>query len=494
MQFSVDDTIAAIASARGGARRGILRVTGPDAAECVGRVFRADDGRELAAIRRATVVSGEWHLAADAPELPGELYWWPGERSYARQPTAEFHTLGSPPLLELALAAVCAAGARIARPGEFTLRAFLAGRIDLTQAEAVLGVIDAETAGALDAALAQLAGGLATPLHALRERLLNLLAHVEAGLDFVTEDIEFIELRELLSELRDGRQTVVELLERMESRVEGGESPRVVLVGMPNAGKSSLFNRLCGDSTAIVSDVPGTTRDYVERRVIDGGLEYRLVDTAGLALERSPDASSSAAPVGEIDRRAQEYSERMRGEAAVELFCVDLTRPLDAWELDQLRRPMASGSARIVTLNKLDAARGTPSLPMALSGSDGAVVASNWIARLDPPIRELAAACVATSSATGEGLAALRAEIVGALEGRRRAAEGVVAATAVRCRESLRRAGESLRAAEELAGTGQEELVAAELRLALEELGEVVGAVYTDDILDRVFSRFCIGK
>jgi tRNA modification GTPase len=430
---------------------------------------------------RATVVSGRWRLDGDAAELPGEVYWWPGERSYARQPTVEFHTLGSPPLLDLALAAVCAAGARLARPGEFTLRAFLAGRLDLMQAEAVLGVIDAVGPADLDTALAQLAGGLTGPLRALRERLLNLLAHVEAGLDFVTEDIEFISAAELDRELLAAAEFVTDLAGRMSSRGQTGDDPHIVLAGRPNAGKSSLFNALCGDFAALVADLPGTTRDYIVRRVDWEGVPCQLIDTAGLDAELEsarPLEFDTAAANADIDEAAQDHAMNQRLQAAVELFCVDVTRPLDPWELAQLREPLPPGIARLVVLTKIDAA------PTGSSGES--TVELNHSSTI--------AAAIPTSSATGEGIGTLRAAIVAALRSRAVAAEGVVAATAIRCRESLRRAAASLEQARHLVPTGQEELIAAEVRMALEDLGEVAGTVYTDDVLDRIFSRFCIGK
>lgn len=486
MHFSTDDTIAAIASARGGALRGILRVSGPQAAECVDRCVSLDQSEVVASgtasrlvdVQRACVLPARWRLGDGPPELPGELYWWPNERSYTRQPTVEFHTIGSPPLLELALATVCAAGARLARPGEFTLRAFLAGRLDLTQAEAVLGVIDAVGSHDLDAALRQLAGGLTAPLKALRDRLLDLLAHVEAGLDFVTEDIEFISADELRRELNIAAAAVAELAGRMTSRHQSSDEPLVVLVGRPNAGKSSLFNALCGEAAALVANQPGTTRDYVERRVVWQGVACRLIDTAGLeSYDDRPSAAATAnlpSSVDDIEASAQRHSTRQRQEASVELFCLDASRSPDDWERVQLQQPPQAGSARLTLLTKIDMAD-------ALAND-----ARN--AKID------LSAAIRTSSRTGAGLDEVRRAVVTALQARLSAAEGVVAATAVRCRESLRRAAECLDRAAALVETTQEELVAAEVRLALEDLGEVAGAVYTDDVLDRIFSRFCIGK
>src|SRR5204862_8124866 len=168
--------------------------------------------------------------------LPAIIYLWPTARSYTRQPLAEIYLPGSPPLLDLAVRTLCTHGARLAEPGEFTLRAFLAGRLDLTQAEAVLGVIDARGSEELDTALAQLAGGLARPLHQLRDELLQLLAELEAGLDFVDEDIEFVSPLELIERLQSAGDLLDEISQQMASRHIANNGQQIALVGPPNVG------------------------------------------------------------------------------------------------------------------------------------------------------------------------------------------------------------------------------------------------------------------
>ena len=208
---SLDDTIAAIASPPGGAARAIVRLSGPDLRRALEGCFRPTPYVALASIARPTSAPGLFWLRGIAAPLPGELYLWPGTRSYTGQPVAEAHVLGSPPLVEALLRTVCAAGARPAEPGEFTLRAFLAGRIDMTQAEAVLGVIDAADSRQLHAALAQLAGGLAAPLHRLRDSLVDLLAQLEAGLDFAEEDLPAFAPDELIERLDEAAAAVAGL-------------------------------------------------------------------------------------------------------------------------------------------------------------------------------------------------------------------------------------------------------------------------------------------
>ncbi|HEY2760458.1 MAG TPA: tRNA uridine-5-carboxymethylaminomethyl(34) synthesis GTPase MnmE, partial [Pirellulales bacterium] len=237
--LTLDDTIAAVASAPGGAARGIVRLSGPYIRQIISRCFQASDAAlDWKNLAEPTVISGRFKterpgLAESSSnfELPADIFLWPTARSYTRQPLAEIHTLGSPPLLQAVLQAVCTMGARLANSGEFTLRAFLAGRIDLTQAEAVLGVIDAVDRRQLRAALDQLAGGLSRPLHQLRSDLLNLLADLEAGLDFVEDDIRFVTATELQSQLKHASGQLEELLNQLSERAAGAELPHVVLIG-----------------------------------------------------------------------------------------------------------------------------------------------------------------------------------------------------------------------------------------------------------------------
>jgi tRNA modification GTPase len=457
---SLDDTIAAIATAPGGAARGIVRISGPDAIAIVEKVFSANPPTTLQSLRAATRIPGMIRLTLasrdDEQAVPCDLYVWPTARSYTRQPVAELHTLGSPPLLNALLRRACVAGARLAERGEFTLRAFLAGRIDLAQAEAVLGVIDAADRRQLDVALAQLAGGLTRPLAAIRDQLLDLLADLEAGLDFVEEDIRFLSHADLTSRLADAADAVSRLVEQLRGRDRAEAEPRVVLVGSPNVGKSSLFNALAGDATALVSAWPGTTRDYLAARLEIGGIACQLIDTAGL---------ESATTADELSAAAQQVSHEQHEQADVRLLCLDSSRSLNSWEEVQLY----GGHRQLVALTKCDL----------------------------PAVSSLTPAAIETSAVTGRGLKelkmAIRSQLIaGAAESNPSVA---VASTAARCGESLRLATESLTRASEISGHhGGDELIAAEVRTALVELGKVVGTIYTDDLLDRIFSRFCIGK
>jgi tRNA modification GTPase len=357
---------------------------------------------------------------------------------------AEIHTVGSLPILQQVVTHCLGRGARPASPGEFTLRAFLNGRLDLTRAEAVLGVIEADDAVSLAVALQQLAGGLATPISALRDRLLNVLADLEAQLDFGEEpDVDPLERHALAGELESAARSVQELVLTLQGRDRPDATPRVVLIGPPNVGKSQLFNALLGSDQALVSPHAGTTRDYLTGWIDCEGLKVELIDTAGIDEPRDA-----------VERTAQGLRDDVATVADLLLEC----RTADAPDLVSSREVP---SIRVWT--KCD---------------------------LYPPDSE----ALPTSARTGEGLEALRSTIARRLRGG--STDGsAVALTGARCRDSLRRAERSLRlASEALTLHAGDEIVAMDLRQALDDLGLVVGAVVTDDILDRIFQRFCIGK
>ncbi len=336
-------------------------------------------------------------------------------------------------------------GARTAEPGEFTLRAFLNGRMDLTRAEAVLGVVEARNPAQLEASLRQLAGGLSSPIERLRDRLLDVLAHLEAGLDFVDEeDVGPIARSQLADELADAALELRRLTAQFRDRDLPTSRPRVVLVGPPNAGKSRLFNALMGEGRAIVSHVAGTTRDYLSAPTIFDGIAVEVIDTAGI--------EDSAQPI-----ESQAQALRMAQAVSADLLLVCEPTDEAAVLLDWPDRP----HLRLSTKCDLAPAR---------SGTIG------------------------TSATTHVGLNALQRAVADAI--RSRLDDGdALAVTGARCRDSLDRAGGSLvRASEVLSLGGGDELVSIDLRQALEDLGQVVGVVVTDDILDRIFSRFCIGK
>jgi tRNA modification GTPase len=440
----LDDTIVALATAPGPALRAIVRLSGRRAA-AIASLLCPDFARRQAAGRR--FVPAAIVLPGLPSPLPTDAYLFAAPHSYTGQDVVELHTLSCPPLLEAVVAECLTAGARAAQPGEFTMRAFLAGKLDLTRAEAVLGVIEAGSRDELTQALAQLAGGVAHPLQELRQDVLDLLADVEAGLDFGDEDISFVAADELLRRLARGLALLTLLRRQLDQRALSRRPFRVVLAGRPNAGKSSLFNALASAPTALVSPEPGTTRDYLECDLDLGGVPVRLIDTAGLR----PAAD-------DIETAAQGLGRREVESADLVLLCLGRGAPTDLAELGLSDIP----ALKLLTIaTKCDEARP-------------------------------AGVLLATSVVTGEGLDLLRQALA---EQARRRGGPPLAPSLSRCRHHVEASVEHLRQAHAVVVNEEPaELLALELRLTLEELGAMVGAVYTDDLLDRIFSRFCIGK
>ncbi len=436
------DTIVALSTPAGPGARAIVRISGPAAAAVLAPLLATP--QDLNARRRA-LLSGHLRLPDLAP-IPADVYFWGAPHSYTGQDLAEIHLLSSPPLVELVIAQLLQAGCRAAQPGEFTMRAFLAGKLDLTRAEAVHAVIESTSRNELKQALKQLAGGVARPLQELRDDLLDLLADVEAALDFAEEDIRFVQPEEMLKRISKALAQVTLLGKQLEQRGLADRVFRVVLTGRPNAGKSSLFNALAG-ADALVSPQPGTTRDYLVRRLQLGETLIELVDTPGWQAE-----------TGTIEMQAQTLAREQAEQADLLLLCLEAGHPLTPEEEALRRRPHPP----VVTIGtKCDLAMPLCDIP-------------------------------ATSAVTGCGLDTLRALLA---DYARRQRQPALAPSLSRCRHHVESCLEQLRRAHGIVLFEEPpELLALELRGALEQLGEMVGTVYTDDLLDRIFSRFCIGK
>lgn len=469
MAFDIEDTIVAIASAAGSSLRGIVRLSGPSTVGIVQQILVPDStsaGRLAKLNQQPFAATGHLTLSAQV-NVPVLTLIWPTSKSYTRQPTAEFHLIGSAPVLANLQRQIIQAGARLARPGEFTLRAFLSGRIDLTQAEAVLAVIDANEATELRTALSQLSGGLAGPLGVVRNELIAILAELEAGLDFVEEDIEFISTAQLDQSLSSASQALQRIIFQIESRSVVRSRLKVVLFGLPNSGKSSLLNATTENDRAIVTDQSGTTTDFVTGLLHVDGTQVELVDTAGF---EQPEAGLSP-----IESKSQDKREESQLAADYRVLCLDCSRAIAEWESQILQ----SQEADLVIVNKIDLAQSQIELERLL----------DEIQKLTPSI-----SIIQTSCKSGLGIDSLKSQIVEWC--RQTASEiDVVGSTIARASDSLAATLEAVQTAQKvnLNGLG-EEIVAAEIRQALDELGRVVGTIYTDDILDHVFSKFCIGK
>lgn len=462
--FLLDDTIAALASAAGPGGRGIIRCSGPRVIEVINRRFVPQDQSAWAACSMATRFAGQWKLQSTERQVPLDLYLWPNRRSYTGQPQAELHTIGSPPILEAILSDLFQAGVRPAQAGEFTLRAFLAGRVDLLQAEAVLGVIDAVDHVELQTALAQLAGGISRRLTELRVEFLDLLADLEAGLDFTEDGLEFVSRDVLVERVISARDELQRLLACTETRTRHAARSRVVIVGPPNAGKSTLFNALVGRAAALVSPIAGTTRDYLTAEVDWHGVPLELVDTAG--LEETTDAILQVA----LQLRAAQIKQAdliLQCTAADDAQASQVMTTFDSQQSLPAEHPRHPHTIQVIT--KTDV---LPTLILAQNPSR-----------------------LMISALTGDGLGSLKSKVAELLSDEHDGESHILGSSAARCRDSLERAIAALvRAAELAEAGGGDEFLATDVREALDELGRITGALYTDDLLDRIFSKFCIGK
>lgn len=446
-------TIAAVSSPPGPARRGVIRVSGPRAREVVERATRLDGGARPGP--RAALTG---RLLDGRGEQPLLLLWMPGPHSYTREDVAELHLPGSPWLLDAALERLLELGVEPARPGEFTRRAFESGRIDLFAAEGVLELIQASNEVERRAAAGLLFGGLGGRVAALRDGLEELRALCEASLDFDEDDAGHVPAAELARAGGELRSRIDEALAWERRREPMEDLPRIVLGGLPNAGKSSLFNRLCPDGAALVSDLAGTTRDPVAGIWTVAGRPCRLLDTAGLdarAADREP------------DRLAQDEARAAARAADLVLELVDPSGPSGA---------SADGGQpegnRLRVWTKAD--RSSPRTPPA---------GEPWVSTLD-----------------GRGLPELEREVANrlGLEGhapgaRSEASDG--RALGLRHRHALAIARDELVGALELLAEGAPlDLVAAGFKRSTDALDGISGRTTPEDLLDRIFARFCLGK
>jgi len=475
MHGGLDDTICAIATPAGEGGIGIVRLSGPQSLVVASHVVRLRSGEPLSSVASHTLHLADLVIPASEkrketqvvhqrPLLLGLLdealvVYMKAPRSFTAEDVVEIQSHGGALVLEMVCTVCIESGARIAEPGEFTKRAFLNGRLDLSQAEAVLDTIRATSSIGLHIAQRHLRGDLAREVEQARTSLLTVLAHVEAGIDFVGEDISFLQRDELVRIVREAYAVV----QSLEATAQDGrilrEGARVVILGRPNVGKSSLLNRFLREERAIVTAIPGTTRDVIEESIDLDGVMIHLVDTAGV---RDTDDV--------IEQEGIKRTRAAQDEADLLLVVVDGSVPLtrDDWQLLSTVRDRK----HVVVMNKTD-------LTMAMEAD---------IALVDHPT-------YAVSAKTGLGIetvkAALRAQLV---SGGFDTTESVMV-TNVRHQDALRRASDSLSQALESVQCGMAgELVSIDVRAAADALGEITGAITTDEILGRIFSQFCIGK
>lgn len=450
-------TIAAIATPLGEGGLAVLRVAGPKALAVADKVFVpvGKSAQKPSAAASHTVHYGR--IERDGRFVDEVLVAvLRAPRTFTREDTVEISCHGGLLPAKLVLDALLAAGARPAEPGEFTQRAFLNGRIDLAQAEAVADLIHARTELALVAAGEQLAGKLSQRINQLRDDLVKTLAHIEAHIDFPDEDIAPDTRGQLLTRLERGVAFMDELLRTANEGQVLRRGIRAAIIGRPNAGKSSLLNQLLGHDRAIVSPVAGTTRDTIEETANIRGLPVVFVDTAGLRESRD-----------DIEREGIRRTRAMVAKAELVLHVLDATEPMSA-EDEQFLAELG-GKKRIVVLNKSD------------------LVQADCYKTLKQAI--------AVSCLTGSGLEALKDAIKETVWAGEIHAEMLQVAINSRHQDALQRArAATVRTAEALRTDLTLELVALDLHIAVNAVGEVVGRTTTEDLLDSIFSQFCIGK
>ncbi len=459
------DVIAAIATGGNPTAIGIVRVSGAGCFALCERVFRAANGRAFGEQAPRKLVFGEMLDAAGRVVDQGLAVRFPGPGSFTGEDCAEFHCHGSPVVLRELLASLFAAGARQAQAGEFTKRAFLNGRLDLTQAEAVIDLIDAETAAAARNAAAQLEGGLRRTLEPIQDALLEITSRFYAVVDYPDEDIEDVRPAEIATSLRSAEEALARLLASCQRGKVLKSGVRTAIVGRPNAGKSSLLNALAGYERAIVTDIPGTTRDTVEEPVVCGGVLLRLTDTAGIRATEDT-----------VEKLGVERSRRAVASADLVIVLVDGTGGITAEDQE------------ILTL-----AQTAPHYIVAMSKSDLLPEGFAHILRQDKNART-PDAFLSLSSVTPGGLDLLEdavAEIFPAGE----PGEAGSLLTDQRQEDAARRALEAVRRALEALESGlTPDAVLTDAEEALDALGELTGRTAREEIVSRIFSRFCVGK
>lgn len=447
------DTIVARATAAGRAGVAVVRVSGPATRTIVAAVAGSVPKPRHAALREFLDARGD-------PIDSGLVLFFPAPHSFTGEDVAEFHGHGGPVVVDLLVARIAAAGARPARPGEFSERAFLNDKLDLAQAEAIADLVDSGSAQAARAAVRSLQGAFSQAVDALVDALTTLRIHLEAAIDFPEEEIDFLDdaaLRDRLSQTRAQFDTLQQQAREGRALNDG---LNVVLAGAPNVGKSSLLNALSGDDTAIVTDIAGTTRDLVETTLDIDGLPVTLIDTAGL---RDTDDI--------VEREGVRRSRRAAARADHILLMIDAVGDRQA-QVAALTPELPAETATTLVVNKIDQSGDAAGLNVAAGSELPAVFVSalrgDGIAALKQRLHEVAG----LSGDVGGGFSARRRHLECIASARQHFDVAVV-------RLERDRAGE---------------LMAEELRLAQQALSEITGAFTSDDLLGRIFSSFCIGK
>src|SRR5215471_17130086 len=495
--MNASDTIAAVSTPPGRGGIGIVRLSGPGSIDIAGGLFSAGIARAAgpdSATRQVEPIQVEpnqvvvGHVLDKAGEAvdTAVLTYFRGPKSYTGEDVVEISCHGSPVVLAAVLDRALTLGARLAEPGEFTMRAFLNQRIDLAQAQAVRDLIDSQTAYQARLATRQLDGALSKRIKPFKNSLVDVIVNLESSLEFVEDDIS----PEATSNLIDKLTAVSAGLSKMASSFSLGRYIKqgfdLAIVGRPNVGKSSVFNRLIGSDRAIVTEVPGTTRDALHESTSIRGIPVRLIDTAG--IRETTDLVES---IG-ITRAREAIAD-----ADIQLLVLDASEALTTDDITLISQTPAP--TRLILLNKTDLPQMlevAPSGGSCVSDFEFSLTVGPAIPEGNPVTSDLAHDTIIWVSAlTGEGFDALADHIVGRLGGSQCAASDDIMITDARQHQAIQSANAALTEARELMSAGElEEIVLLKLRAALQAIGEITGETLTEDILSQIFSTFCVGK
>jgi tRNA modification GTPase len=458
----MSDTITAIATPVGEGGINIIRISGTDAVNIASALFQPQAGTQVADLEPQRVIFGNITDPASGQAVDEVLLiHFRAPHSYTGEDVIEIHGHGGAYVSSKILQLVLDQGARLAEAGEFTRRAFLNGRLDLSQAEAVADVIHAASDKALTSALAQLKGQLSEKLNALYDSLVQVLAQLEAAIDFPEEGLEFTRKQQLEQRIQSINTEIAQLVDSYRQGKIYREGLRVALVGKPNVGKSSLLNALLQEDRAIVTPHPGTTRDTLEEQVRIKDIHITIVDTAG--LRHQP---------GEIEQHGIERTRHALAQADLALVIFDGSQPLDTNDAMLIKE--VADKKKLILLNKSD-------LPTVINES-----------ALLKQLGEKSA--LALSATTREGMDSLKDALYQSALGGKISGEAIVI-TRERHRQALAQTQESLtRVSQSLQEDRSEDLIAVDLNIALEHLGGILGKTFVDDLLDQIFNDFCIGK
>jgi len=462
MQITGQDTIVAIATPQGIGAIGVIRVSGMDALRIAGSVFQGK--RDLATAKGYTVHFGKI-VGADGSILDEVLVnVFRNPKSYTGEDTVEISCHGSSFILQEVLSLLVSQGARVANPGEFTLRAFLNGKLDLAQAEAVADLIASSSQKSHELAMQQLRGGFSKKISDLRTRLIHFASLIELELDFSEEDVEFADRAQLKNLIREILSVIHPLMDSFKYGNAIKEGIQTVLAGRPNAGKSTLLNALLNEERAIVSEIAGTTRDTIEEGLVIEGVHFRLIDTAGIR-----DASDAIEAIG-VARTMEKIKQ-----TALLLYIFDVTTLSPAQLKEDIDRLMRPDMAVLVVGNKMDL---NPYTEPDHFYSEH-IGKKNFI-----PVSAMHQMNIEYLKEK-----ILEAGIVGQIQ-----QESVIVSN-VRHYQALSETSEALQRALEGLGSGiSGDLIAMDIRRSLHFLGEISGTITTDDLLENIFSKFCIGK